>query len=48
MYSLLSVLAQREVGEMREGPVRDGLPSQMPHFMGYFLKKTPPQNVYIW
>lgn len=36
MYSLLSMLVQREVGEMREGAVKDELLSQMSHFMGYF------------
>ena len=36
MYSLLSMLVQREVGEMREGTVKDELLSQMSHFMGYF------------
>lgn len=49
MYSLLSVPVQREVGEMREGTVKDELLSQMPHFMVIFLlKKVETGEILIW
>jgi len=49
MYSLLSVLVQGEVGEIRDGwMVKDELLSQMPHFMGYFSAEKTPAKLLNW
>lgn len=45
MYSLLSLLVQGKVGEMREAKANDEPLSPMPHFMGYFSAEPPPQNL---